>query len=809
MILVEGEMDRLRIMTTDLNSYPMDDIKTEPHILIKQECQQSQQSFFVKSEIQDYDEVNILPAHTPPTPPEDVSLPVVGSNTKYISGSSTPQTPVYECSLYVRGEVSMIEKVEFFTNPNCPNPSYTKDYPPFEMTERITQNKEVTVRLFFKTDASFCPTVRLPVKVDSTNSGYIHGGVEVPVEIPGSQQNEMKDKKIAEIAKWLEQDKMDDTSPILNQDIKQEPMQTIFLQNTPTINAAPSNTTMHTITGTNGALWKTSSAPASPLSQVTTPIDNTRTRSASSSPTARSQTVLPNPCCRIQHSSFPSQDDNVPSVRPIVEGEPTYKRRPGPINLIPANPPKFTPISVADNRTILHTINSIPSDRVHTDQISTIGIESLPTITLSEQPQQPQQIFLTSQNVSPKVSQVRIINDAVPTIHSTSLKPEFFVTRTNDVDSNTTEITVGPPQTITQDNDHLRNQRSGRKCRKVYGVSNRSMWCTACRWKKACRRFPSLFTQVPEPSLEELPKVELHAHLNGSLSQNTICKLAELKGCRPPDFQIKEGEAIDLENVFDVFKAVQELTDSAEAVELAAFLTAREFAEDGVKYLESTPRGKWYVEAVLRGIEKAEQGHPKIQVRFLLSIDRARGVEHVQAVLRLLDEFSTHKYVVGIDVSGNPAKGADAQDAIVKCLEEVKAGGRFKGIAAHLGESEDSLLDAESLLRLTDRIGHGTFIVGDSKLMDLARDKPFELCLTSNIINRTRDSYETHHFGDLFKLNHPLCICTDDKGLFGASLSDEYRNIERAFKLGKKTLFDISKKAIEKRVAKDFINLSS
>ena len=133
--------------------------------------------------------------------------------------------------------------------------------------------------------------------------------------------------------------------------------------------------------------------------------------------------------------------------------------------------------------------------------------------------------------------------------------------------------------------------------------------------------------------LKRLPKVELHAHLNGSLSQNTICKLAgsvveqiiswldfgekylynrqtELKGCRPPDFQIKEGEAIDLANVFDVFKAVQgsesilfylsiinskqlafwfwktELTDSPELVELAAFLTASEFAEDGVRYLE-------------------------------------------------------------------------------------------------------------------------------------------------------------------------------------------------------------------------------
>lgn len=53
------------------------------------------------------------------------------------------------------------------------------------------------------------------------------------------------------------------------------------------------------------------------------------------------------------------------------------------------------------------------------------------------------------------------------------------------------------------------------------------------------------------------------------------------------------------------FDSGEELTDSAEAVELAAFLTASEFAEDGVRYLElrSTPRGKWYVEAVLEGLE--------------------------------------------------------------------------------------------------------------------------------------------------------------------------------------------------------------
>ncbi|XP_061112980.1 zinc finger protein 704-like isoform X2 [Conger conger] len=36
----------------------------------------------------------------------------------------------------------------------------------------------------------------------------------------------------------------------------------------------------------------------------------------------------------------------------------------------------------------------------------------------------------------------------------------------------------------------LRKARGeGKKCRKVYGMENRDMWCTACRWKKACQRF--------------------------------------------------------------------------------------------------------------------------------------------------------------------------------------------------------------------------------------------------------------------------------------------------------------------------------
>ena len=36
---------------------------------------------------------------------------------------------------------------------------------------------------------------------------------------------------------------------------------------------------------------------------------------------------------------------------------------------------------------------------------------------------------------------------------------------------------------------HRKVRGESKKCRKVYGMENRHLWCTQCRWKKACVRF--------------------------------------------------------------------------------------------------------------------------------------------------------------------------------------------------------------------------------------------------------------------------------------------------------------------------------
>lgn len=49
------------------------------------------------------------------------------------------------------------------------------------------------------------------------------------------------------------------------------------------------------------------------------------------------------------------------------------------------------------------------------------------------------------------------------------------------------------PMTVSPSRTHCsfrKGRGEAKKCRKVYGVERKDQWCTACRWKKACQRFP-------------------------------------------------------------------------------------------------------------------------------------------------------------------------------------------------------------------------------------------------------------------------------------------------------------------------------
>jgi adenosine deaminase len=78
----------------------------------------------------------------------------------------------------------------------------------------------------------------------------------------------------------------------------------------------------------------------------------------------------------------------------------------------------------------------------------------------------------------------------------------------------------------------------------------------------------------------------------------------------------------------------------------------------------------------------------------------------------------------------------------------------------------------------------------------LEKNVPLELCMTSNVICKTVTSYEDHHIRDFFP-DHPCSLCTDDMGIFGSTLSQEYAIAAQTFNMDKRQLFDLSRNSID------------
>ncbi|XP_045678594.1 adenosine deaminase-like protein isoform X2 [Phyllostomus hastatus] len=273
---------------------------------------------------------------------------------------------------------------------------------------------------------------------------------------------------------------------------------------------------------------------------------------------------------------------------------------------------------------------------------------------------------------------------------------------------------------------------------------------------------------------------------------------------------IDKGKKRTLEECFQMFQIIHQLTTSPEDILMVTKDVIKEFADDGIKYLElrSTPRventtgmtKKTYVESVLEGIKQSKQDLD-IDVRYLISVDRRGGPSVAKETVKLAQEFflSTEDTVLGLDLSGDPTAG-QAKDFLEPLLEAKKAGLK---LALHLSEIPNPQKETQVLLDLIpDRIGHGTFLNnsegGSLDLVDFVRQHqiPLELCLTSNIKSQTVPSYDQHHFGFWYSIAHPSVICTDDKGVFATHLSQEYQLAAEKFNLTPSQVWDLSYESI-------------
>uniref|UniRef100_A0A8R7PB93 Adenosine deaminase domain-containing protein n=1 Tax=Triticum urartu TaxID=4572 RepID=A0A8R7PB93_TRIUA len=274
-----------------------------------------------------------------------------------------------------------------------------------------------------------------------------------------------------------------------------------------------------------------------------------------------------------------------------------------------------------------------------------------------------------------------------------------------------------------------------------------------------------------------LPKVELHAHLNGSVRNSTLLELAKELGDKGvivfedvKDVIMKNDRS--LPECFRLFDLFHILTTDHDTVTRIAKEVVGDFAAENVVYLEirTTPK-------VNLAMEMKDQG------------------------------------VIGIDLSGNPVVGE--WETYLPALEHAKELGIPTTI--HCGEmklelSEQQVPNRKEIQAMLDfcpqRLGH-VCCLDDEEWKKLKSSMiPVEICLTSNVMTGGAPSLELHHFADLYNAKHPLSICTDDSGLFSTSLSNEYYLVASTFGLSKTELFRLAQGAVEFVFADDKVKKS-
>ncbi|CAE6428083.1 unnamed protein product [Rhizoctonia solani] len=305
--------------------------------------------------------------------------------------------------------------------------------------------------------------------------------------------------------------------------------------------------------------------------------------------------------------------------------------------------------------------------------------------------------------------------------------------------------------------------------------------------------------------LENLPKVELHAHLNGSIP---ISCLEQLAKNYKPQGNIGSADVTasiqnlangvqfnEIDDFLKLFPAIYALTSDVHSLGIAARAVLNEFLKprpsvSGIEgapavpqcdYLElrSTPRETphmtrmEYVQTVLDEVEK----FPTDKVGFILSVDRrmtrAEADEVVDIAIQMKNEG---RRVVGVDLCGSPL----ANNITVFGPPLTRAREAGLGLTLHIAETvQNSTEDTLKLLELVPpgakgRLGHATFLDPVTQLIVLNRRLPIEICLSSNFLSKTVLSIDVHHINDYMILGHPLAISTDDILPFRTSLLAEY-----------------------------------
>ncbi len=295
--------------------------------------------------------------------------------------------------------------------------------------------------------------------------------------------------------------------------------------------------------------------------------------------------------------------------------------------------------------------------------------------------------------------------------------------------------------------------------------------------------------------LHHLPKVELHLHLDCSLSYEVVKMLDP--SVSEEEFDIAFKAPFDCSSLLDYIKRAArpiELMQTQEQLRLVTLDLFKQLKADHVVYaeirfapLQHLQKGLTPEEVVAAVNDATAEGMETFGIEAGIILCTLRHFTEAQSLLtaKLAAQFS-NTHVVGFDIAAD------------ECLPIENHVSSFQyahqhGIpcTAHAGEARGAESVWESLDMLhPKRIGHGVRSAEDPKLLSHLKqnDIHLEVCVSSNIKTAVFSNVKDHTAPAIYQSGVSMSINTDGRTITDVTLSDEYKLMENTFGWGMEEL---------------------
>lgn len=305
----------------------------------------------------------------------------------------------------------------------------------------------------------------------------------------------------------------------------------------------------------------------------------------------------------------------------------------------------------------------------------------------------------------------------------------------------------------------------------------------------------------------DLPKAELHIHIEGSLEPEMMFALAKRNGMTLPYPDVEAVKSAyrftNLQSFLDIYyQGAQVLQTREDFADLMAAYLKRATA-DGVVHAEiffdpqtHTARDIGF-EVFMAGFRDAMADAHRvhgISSSLILCFLRHLGGE---AALSTIEEAADH-------LEGVVAVGLDSSEVGYppELFEAAYDRARELGLraVAHGGEEGPPSYITGALDTLgAERIDHGIRCLDDPEVVArLRRDRiPLTVCPFSNVALQVVERLEDHPLPRLLGEDLVVTINSDDPAYFGGYVGDNYRGVADAFDLDRGTLAALAVNSIE------------